>query len=248
MAAMGVGVGDYDRDGRADLLITDFYEHGGSLFANRGAAGFLPTADPTKIAPASRNKLGFGCMFLDADLDGWPDAVVANGHVSDLSFRGIPYRMTPQLFHNREGKTFLDVSVRAGQAFRTPRLGRGLATADFDDDGKPDVAISNIRDPASLFLNRTPTVGRWLGLDLVGVANNRSARNVVVEVFVVGKPRRYETVSGAGYLSSSDQRLLIGLGEATKVDEVRILWPGRPPQTLRQPQLDAYTIVREDVR
>ncbi len=245
MSGMGVACADYDLNGYLDLFVTNFYQEKCVLYQNLGLGGFLEVADAAGLGAASRDRLGFGTIFLDADLDGLPDLFVANGHVSDMTSLGVPYRMRPQLFRNRGNATFQDISDSCGSYFRQRRLGRGVAWADFNNDGLPDVVVSQIGEPAAILINRTAPHGHWLGLELTGTASNRDGRNAQVTVTVGGRERFYELVAGAGYLSSSDKRLLIGLGAENKAEKVVVRWPSGTEQRLGTLPADRYHRVRE---
>jgi hypothetical protein len=245
MSGMGVAVGDFDRNGWLDIGVSDFFEAGVSLFANQGGRGFIHKGQQTKITAPTRSKLGFGCAFLDADLDGYPDFVVANGHVSDYSFAGLPYKMPAQFLHNKQGNAFSEISLQAGEYFRQNRLGRGLAVGDLNDDGRVDIVISNIRDPAALLMNRTRNHGHWIGLDLIGLITNRNARNVRIVAKSGSIITQHETISGAGYFSSSDARLVIGLGTLDGIDSLEIHWPAGKIQKIGNPKINGYLMIRE---
>jgi hypothetical protein len=246
MAGMGVEVGDYDRNGFPDLFVTDFFEAGASLFASFGDVGFIPKSTALGLLAPTRRRLGFGTAFLDADLDGWPDLVAVNGHVSDFTPIGIPYKMKAQAFRNEQGRRFADVSNSSGEFFRKPLLGRGLATGDFNEDGAPDFVVSNIRDQAALLLNRTTPRGSWIGFDFVGRRSARGVRNVKVALKRAENVTRLEQYSGGGFLSSSDPRLVVGLGgNKPPIDEVEVVWPSGVTQKLRRPIANRYHLVVE---
>lgn len=240
MQGMGVACADFDHNGWPDLFVTDFYGEKNILFQNIGNGLFVDVTDLAGLGPPSRDRLAFGTVPIDADLDGLPDIFVANGHVDDLSSQGIPYKMRQQLFHNNGNGKFGDISDSVGPYFRERLLGRGVAAADLNNDGLPDVVVSHIQDRAALLLNQTSTHGHWLGLEFVGTRSNRSGLNVKVELTVAGQQRYFETVAGGGYLSSSDKRLLVGVGEARSVDRVTIRWPSGSKTTLSSLPADRY--------
>lgn len=245
MAAMGVACADYDDNGWLDLFVTDFYEAENALFSNLGDSGFIDAAAAAGLAASSRNRLGFGAVFLDADIDGQLDLFVANGHVSDLSSIGIPYRMRQQFYRSTGNGRFDDVSQSSGPYFRRDLLGRGVAHADFDNDGRPDLACNHLRDPASLLLNRTTPVGNWVGLDCIGSRSNRSAVGVKAWVMAAEKSRYFESIGGGSYLSASDRRMIITLAKDAALGAIRIRWPSGREQTLASPPLGQYHTVRE---
>jgi hypothetical protein len=247
MSGMGVACGDYDLNGRLDLMVTNFYQERSVLYQNMGSSGFIDSADAAGIGVASRDRLGFGTVFLDANLDGFPDLFVANGHISDMTHVGIPYKMRQQFLLNDAGRTFRDTSDSTGPYFHQRLLGRGVAVADIDNDGRPDLVVSHILDPAALLLNRTPEHGHWLGLQLVGTKSNRDAANAKVRVRINGQERAYELIAGGGYLSSSDKRLLIGLGQTATIDDVVVQWPSGREQKLESLAADRYYLFVEPI-
>jgi hypothetical protein len=229
VAGMGVEAGDVDGSGRPSLFVTNFHNEPNVLYRNRGGLAFEESSTPAGLAFPSIDRLGFGTVFVDADLDGALDVAVANGHIhrdaAELYNAG--YAQQAQLFLGDGRGRFRDVSDRAGAYFRERRVGRGLAWADFDNDGKPDLAFSHVGGPAALLHNRTPTDHGWLGLELVG-DGKRSNRNAVgsrVEVeYDGGKQVRF--VNGGGsYLSASERRVLVGLGAAGRARRVTVRWP-----------------------
>jgi hypothetical protein len=244
MAGMGVACADYDGNGYLDIVVTNFYAQQNALFHNLGPSGFRDNADAAGLGDTSRDRLGFGTVFLDADLDRSPDLFVANGHVSNMTHVGVPYKMRQQLYWNRGGR-FHEVSDSCGTYFRQNLLGRGVAAGDLNNDGLPDMVASHILDRAAVLLNRTVAHGHWLGLELVGARSNRNGTNVQVTIQLGGEKRRHETIAGAGYLSSSDKRLLIGLGPADQVESLSVRWPSGHQQQLVTPAIDRYHRVVE---
>ena len=239
MAGMGVAAADVDGNGLLDVLVTNYYEQPNILFLGAGELGFEEATARQGLSLSTYDKLGWGAVFLDADLDRDWDLVVANGHVSD--FVGKPYHMEAQFFENEDGR-FADRSAGAGAYFRRPMPGRGAATVDLNDDGRADVAIVNIERPAALLVNETPPAGPWVGLDLVGRRSNRDGLNVRVVHRDGADERLYEVVPGAGYFSSSDHRLIVAGGDH---GTLTVTWPSGAEQTLSGPEPGRYHVVVE---
>lgn len=226
-AAMGVDWGDYDRDGRPDFVVTDFADQPFSLFHNQG--GFFENASTAVgLAGPTTKPLGFGTKWVDVDNDGWPDLVFAEGQVYDNVHDFDPsqtYAQSMQLFRNEGGKLFSDISRSAGPAFSQPLVARGLASGDFDGDGRVDLLVVNHEGPPVLLRNTSSGTGNWLELELRGRGRNRFAYGAEVRVRA-GEDRWWGVVSPASsYLSSSSPWLHFGLGGHARVDEIEVRWP-----------------------
>jgi hypothetical protein len=243
MAGMGIAVGDLDESGRPSLFVTNFQEMPNVLFLNRGGLTFHDATYPSGLGGPSVRRLGFGTVALDADLDGRPDLVVANGHVSRVApeeFRA-PFQQETQLFRGTGGGKYEDLSNQSGPYFQKKIVGRGLATADYDNDGRPDLAFNNCGGPAALLRNASATTNHWVRLDLVGnpksagPTGRRSSRNAVgarVELVAGDRKQTGFVVGGGSYLSASDRRMLFGLGGATRVERAVVHWPSGVTQDL----------------
>jgi hypothetical protein len=232
VAGMGVEAGDIDGSGRPALFVTNFFGLPSVLYLNRGRMIFEEWSFPSGLATPHR--LGFGTVFLDADLDGRLDVAVANGHV----FHKEPVEPLAQeatLFLGDGRGRFRDVSSRAGSYFRRRLVGRGLAWADYDNDGRPDLAFSHNKGPAVLLRNATANDNNWIRLELVGERgkSNRNAVGSRVEV-EAGGTRQVRFLNGGGsYLSASDRRMLVGLGGAGRAERVTVRWPSGRIQEFR---------------
>ncbi len=204
-AGMGVDASDYDHSGHASLLITNFSNQMLSLYHNEGKGLFVDEAPRSEIGRASLLTLGFGCFFFDYDLDGWPDVLVANGHIDADIQRvqaNVKYAMPPHLFRNVGKGKFEEVTKSVGQAFSSPRVGRGAAYADINNDGRLDLLLS--------------TNGGPVYFDGIG-AN--------VKLSSGGETQTLMLRSGSSYLSASELVLTFGLAERDKADAVEIRWP-----------------------
>jgi hypothetical protein len=237
IAGMGVEAGDLDGSGRPSLFVTNYQGLPNIFFRNQGRLTFQDYSFPSGLGGPSVSRLGFGTVLLDADLDGRLDVAVANGHVEMNAHRllGVGAAQQAQLFVGDGTGRFRDVSDQAGKYFREARLGRGLAYADFDNDGRPDLVFSNNGGRPALLHNRTETVHAWLRLELIGDGkkSNRNAIGARVEIEAGGR-RQVRFVNGGGsYLSASERRLLIGLGQATRAERITVLWPSGRKQEFR---------------
>ena len=224
LAGMGVACGDLDGDGRLDLAVTNFFGESTTLYRNLGGGQFSDATAAAGLAAPTRFALGFGLAALDANNDGRLDLAQANGHVNDLRPTE-PYAMPPQLFLGDGKGRFVDVSERAGPPWQVPRLGRGLAVGDLDNDGRIDILLVAENAPLALLANRTGSPDHFLTLALEGTASNRDAIGARVAVTCGGRTQVAARFGGGSYLSASDHRLHFGLGTARMVDRVEVRWP-----------------------
>lgn len=245
-ACMGVAAGDADGDGALDLFVTNFYQESNTLYLQRAPELFDDASTAAGLREPSLEMLGFGTQFLDAELDGWPDLVVANGHIDDFRHVGSPYAMRPQYFSNQGDGRFAELTgERLGTFFGEPRLGRGLARLDANRDGRDDFAVSHLDAPAAVVLNETRAAGHFFALRLVGTQSPRDA--IGTRVTLVAKDRSWmqQLTAGDGYMASNQRRLSFGLGAARTLDELRIDWPSGKHQVWRQLAVDRELLAVE---
>jgi enediyne biosynthesis protein E4 len=237
IAGMGIAVADFGGTSRPGLFVTNFQRSPNVLFVNRGALQFDDATYSSGLGGPSLDRLKFGTCGVDVDLDGYPDLPVANGHVSRHSKElfGVPYAQEAQLFLGEASGKFRDGSASAGADFLKARVGRGLAWADFDGDGRPDLVMSGIGDPVALLRNRVPPDNGWVALELIGDGklSNRNAIGSVAKVEWAGKTQTHFVIGGGSYLSASDRRLHLGLGTAPKIDKVTVRWPSGKEQVFQ---------------
>lgn len=227
-AGMGIAVADIDANGLLDLFVTNFFAETNTLYRNEGSLFFLDVTDECGLAEPGRLRLGFGTVFLDADNDGWPDLFVANGHVYDRMEeigRPEPFGQKALLLKNVEGKQFVDNSNRSGQYFTEPVVGRGCAVADYDRDGRPDLAVQHLHDDLRILHNQTSHVGKFIRLELIGTKSNRSAIGALLDVTIDGRTSAVPHLAGCSYLSANEGVLTIGTGDASTAT-VTVNWPG----------------------
>lgn len=225
-ACMGIATADADGDGLFDLYITNFYNQYNILYVQRPGGLFVDGTSEAGLKTGSVPVLGFGTQFLDADLDGWPDVVVANGHVDDYRKKGIPFRMRPQFYANLGQGRFAEVPAeKLGAYFETESLGRGLARLDWNRDGLEDFVVSHLDSPAALVTNETSPAGHFLALQLRGVQSSRDAVGAIVWVNAAGRKLMQQITAGDGYYASNQKQLIFGLGECDKIAELQVRWP-----------------------
>jgi len=226
-AGMGVAAADYDRSGYPSLVITNFSNQMLAFYHNERNGLFVDEAPHSEVGRASLLTLGFGCFFFDYDLDGWPDIYIANGHIEDAIERVQPrvrYAEPPHLFRNLGGGKFSEVTDAMGRAFASPRVARGAAYGDINNDGALDVLVSTNGGPAALFKN-TGATNHGLRIKLVGTKSNRDGFGATVRVTNGSDTQTKMLTSGGSYLSSSELILTFGLGDRAKADAIEIRWP-----------------------
>jgi len=230
-AGMGVDAADYDHSGAPSILITNFSNQMLSLYHNEGRGLFVDEAPRSEIGRASLLTLGFGCFFFDYDLDGWPDIFIANGHIDGDIERvqpNVKYAMPPHLFRNAGKGNFQEVTRSLGKSFGAPRVGRGAAYADINNDGRLDLLLSTNGGPAYLFVNEATGAAadnKSLRVKLVGTKSNRDGIGAAVKISSGGISQSQMLRSGSSYLSASELILTFGLGQSDKVDTLEVRWP-----------------------
>ena len=227
--SMGIGSADYDQDGDEALFVTNIIGETFVLYENDGRGNFEDVRARVGLARPTAAFTGFGTDWFDYDNDGWLDLFVTNGAVNIIETqRGqpTPFRMKNQLFRNRGGAGFEELTGTAGPAFERQEIGRGAAFGDLDNDGDIDIVVSNNGGPARLLLNQAAASNMSLQVRLQQPGANRFAFGAWVGVERSGKKTLWRRVRTDGsYLSASDMRLHFGLGGATKVDAVVVQWP-----------------------
>lgn len=245
--AMGVDAGDYDGDGRLDLVVTTFYNEPDSLYRNNDGRTFTDRAAPAGISVPTVRMVGWGTKFIDYDNDGWQDLFIVNGHATDTD-RNPEIRpdleQPMQLFRNAVSH-FAPVPLGALAA---PIVGRGAAFGDFDNDGFADALVMDMEGPALLLHNeegRRQPRAHWLGLSLTGRLSNRDGLGAVVRVRAGGRTQVAQVQTCGSVFSSNDPRLRFGIGGASTADEVFIQWPGGTRDRLVNVAADRYVEVAE---
>jgi len=231
-AGMGVDVADFDNSGHSGVAITNFDNEMMGLYRSSDSGNFGDVALQSGVGLASKDKLGFGCLFLDADLDGALDLAVVNGHIDDTvrNVNGVGYAQPPQLFLNDGKGNFVDVAAQINGGFSQPKVGRGLACADFDRDGDLDLLITTNNGPAYLYRNDLTrndqiSANRSIRFRLVGTKSNRDAIGATVKIFHGTSSQSRLVKGGSSYLSQSELPVTFGLGKRDGIDRVVIEWP-----------------------
>lgn len=236
-ACMGVAAGDADGDGETELLVTNFHAESNAYYKFENGL-FRDAAATSGLRQPSLMKLGFGTQFLDADLDGWLDLIVANGHIDNFSSDGrTEYQMQPQFFANVDNGRFREVeSAALGGYFQRKVLGRGLARLDWNGDGREDAVVSHLDAPAVLLENTAKDAGGFLALRLHGGQSNRDAVGAVVRVETKNRRLTRQLTAGDGFHASNERILIFGLGGDDVVEKLTVRWPsGRQEEFTQLP-------------
>jgi hypothetical protein len=231
-SGMGVDSADYNEDGYMDLFVANIDQEIFSLYRNNHDLGFEDVAMEAGIGMATRWMSGWGLKFFDYDNDGNLDIFFSNGFPDDLvsEFSQQVTFQEPLLLFHKEGEVFKNVSAESGPVFRKNFSSRGLAIGDFNNDGATDVLISVNDGPPVLLRNNVGAKNHWLGVKLVGRKANRDAVGARVTYQAGDLKRRRMKVGGGSFLSSHDPRMVLGIGQRTRLDWVEVKWPG--PSTL----------------
>jgi hypothetical protein len=246
-AGMGVDAADYDRSGHPSLIITNFANQMLSLYHNEGNGLFVDEAPSSEVGRNTLVTLGFGCFFFDYDNDGWLDIFVADGHIEneiEKVQKRVSYEEPPHLFRNLGGGKFQEVTKEMGAAFASPKVARGAAYGDFNNDGALDILMTTNGGRASLFENVGGT-NHSLRVKLVGTKSNRDGIGAVVRVHAGGDKQTAMLRSGSSYLSQSELVLTFGLSEHPKADAIEVQWPSGQVEKLTRVAADQTITVQE---
>jgi len=241
-ASMGVVAGDFDGDGSEDLVVTHLMRETNTLYLNDGGGFFFDATQGSGLDRSSFRVTGFGIAAADFDLDGWADLFVANGEVRRIEEQvrqAEPHPLRqPNLLLRNDGGTFSEVGYEAPEA--APEVSRGVAVGDLDNDGDPDLVMTNNAGPIRLFLNEGEASDEWVGVRALSGVRDALGATVTVEM---GSGRRVDRVRTDGsYVSARDPRVVLAVGEET-VDRMRLDWPGGGVSIWRSPSAGSYRVV-----
>ena len=224
---MGANLGDYDGDGRFDLLVTDYQKQPTTLYRNLGKLQFQDVTVQTGVGAGSLPLVTWGCGWADFDNDGVREVFTAAGHLQDTVEQydtTTTYQQRNLLFRWQDGR-YTEVGAGSGSAMQVVESSRGAVMGDLDNDGDVDVVVLNARTRPTLLLNETLSRGHWVILKLEGTTSNRSAVGAVVRITAAGRTQVDEVRSGRGYQSADDLRLHFGLGDHPRIDRLEVRWP-----------------------
>lgn len=256
-AGMGLGVGDYDNDGKVDFHITNFSDDSNTLYRNDGESNFTDITFQAGLGEPTIPFLGWGTNFIDFDNDGWKDVMVANGHVYPVVDNypwGTSFAQQILLFKNGKivGNSSLvkfdRVAAAPNSGLASSHIGRGMAQADFDGDGKIDVLVANLDSEPTLLRNVSENKNNWLAVKLVGDTAKKTPKDAIGScVFVTtGKLRqRFDLISGGSYASQNEQIIHIGLGTATKIDKLEVVWANGDVETYPVAEINKLVTIKQ---
>lgn len=243
VASMGADFRDYNNDGLPDIVVTALAGETFPLFRNLGKGSFEDATHASRVGPLSASRSGWGVGFFDFNNDGWKDLFTANSHVNDRieMFEASRYKEPNSVFANSGNGVFRDASPDSGDGFRLARAHRGSAFADFNGDGRIDVVVSALGEPAELWENVSPEENRWLVLRPAGTKSNRDGIGARVRI---GRQENLMTTA-VSYASSSHSGVHFGLGKSERVEKVEIRWPSGIVQVLENVKANQVLDVRE---
>lgn len=245
-ASMGITIGDVDRDGELDLFQANFHGEANTIYSGLGDGFFNDATSRAGLYTPSLGMLGWGTEFLDVDLDGWLDLVVINGHLEDRRRFETPFRMPAQLFRNDGRGKFVAAVVENDDAWlQEPRLGRSLATLDWNRDGQMDLTVTSLDSPVALLIGDTESVGSFTQIHLIGVESERDAIGTKVVIEAAGLRQVYQLTAGDGFQACNQRRIHAGLGEASIIDRLTVSWPSGSVQEWEALKVDQEIIVIE---
>ncbi len=250
-AGMGIDAADVDGDGWQDVYITHLDFELNRLYHNNRDGTFTDVTFSSGIGNKAILLSGVSMKFLDYDNDGWPDILQLNGAMVDnvqLYHSEVTYKEPLLMFHNLGKGQFEKIADGAlGPDFSRPIAGRGLATADFDNDGDIDVVTNNRGDYPSLLRNDGGNANHWLEVLLIGTKSNRDGVGASLKITAGDFVHVEQSQGGMGYMSASDPRILFGLGKHTKIDSLEIAWPSGQIDRLKDLPLDKIIAIKEGV-
>jgi enediyne biosynthesis protein E4 len=246
-AGMGSTVADFNGDGHPDIFKTNFSDDTSTLYRNNGDGTFDDVTYAAGLGLQTKY-LGWGTMFFDFDNDGWPDLLLANGHVYPEVSRqhlGSDYEEPRLLYHNMGDGKFVNISDVSGPGISAKSSSRGLAVGDLWNDGQISAVVSNMNARPSLLVNQVRSTNHWIGIHTIGVKSNRDGIGAKIRVKAGARVLVDEVRSGSSYVSQNDMRVHFGLGSIAKVDWVEVRWPSGLLETFGSQPIDSIVSLKE---
>jgi hypothetical protein len=243
-----VDAADVDNSGLVSIIVTNFDNEMMGLYRSNRDGQFVDRAPQAGIGQATRHSLGFGCFFFDPDLDGMLDLLIVNGHIDESisrARRNVTHAQPPHLFMNDGKGNFRDVARQAGESFASPKVARGAAYGDFDNDGDLDVLITTNHGPAYLYRNDLDNGHQSVRLRLIGTKSNRDAVGAVIKFESPGLAGSRTVKSATGYLSQSEMPVTIGLGRREALQRITVFWPSGRTEEYRNLKAGGRFIIEE---
>lgn len=246
-SSMGIAVRDVNHDGAMDLFVTNFYRERNNFYVQSGDLLFHDEAMQAGLGDSSLHVMGWGPQFIDAELDGDADLVVANGSLDMQGpIGGVEALMRPQFFENNGDGRFSELrDPKLGAYFQSKYLGRAIARLDWNRDGLQDLAVTHMEAPVALLANRSARQGRYIAIDLRGVTSSRDAFGTIVRLTAGERQWSLQLVAGGGFEAASQRQMLIGLGDCEQIDELNIRWPSGDEQAFRDVAIDQEVTIVE---
>lgn len=247
-AGMGIDASDVDGDGLLDIYITHLDFELNRLYHNNGDGTFTDVTYSSGIGNKAILLSGVAAKFIDYDNDGWPDIVQANGAMVDnvnLYHSLVTYKEPLLMFHNLGHGHFEKTSDALGSDFNRPVAGRGLATADFFNDGQIGFAVNCRGDFPELLRNDAANANHWLEILPIGTKSNRDGIGAVMKLTTEGVVQIDQEKGGTSYMSASDPRVHFGLGKRSKIESLVITWPSGQVDKLTNVHADSIIAVKE---
>ncbi|WP_442505407.1 FG-GAP-like repeat-containing protein [Novipirellula sp. SH528] len=228
-ASMGIAAGDPDNDGDIDFFLTHFAREHNTFYQQESPGIWSDRSHRLGLGESSMNVMGFGTEWADFDNNGTVELIITNGHVNDVKEddpHGITLAMPPQIYHRDRSGVWQELARQElGEYFSKPHVGRALLTLDANRDGRVDSLVTHLFEPVSLLINHTESAGASQGIVLVATSGQRDAIGAIVTLEVGGQKRTVQLLAGDGYMCSNQRRLSIGIGAATKIQNVHVHWP-----------------------
>ncbi len=252
-AGMSADAADVRNNGMYDLYVSHLDFELNRYYRGNGDGTFVDATVPSGLGRTNSLNSSFGARFFDFDNDGWRDLLVTNGHILDnigLYHPSVTYEEERKLYRNVGDGKFVDATKTQDAAFRAPRVGRGLAVGDYDNDGWLDFAVNNNGEDAQLFRNDggdslAEKRNHWLGVRLIGTKSNRDGIGAKLKLTAGGLVSRDQAKGGMSYCSAQDPRIYFGLGEHRQVDLLEIEWPRGAHEVIRDLRADQIVTIEE---